>query len=214
MTRTTVGFAIGHRGKAANVQGAGRYSAAVEQLLDALESDTARVKLGASKSLRELSESSPAVVYPYFEYIFELLGHENNIIKWNAAFVVANLAKVDARRKLESVIDQFLAPICGPSMITAANTIAAAVVVARAKPRLAARISGYFLQTEWSEYQTAECRNIAIGHAIQALARIFDLIKRKQPVIVFARRQLENRRNATRKKAAAFLRKYAAVQEG
>jgi hypothetical protein len=90
-------------------------------------------------------------------------------------------------------------------LTTAANVIRGAGNIAAAKPQLADAIAREILKVEQAEYGTAECRNIAIGHAIQALDRCFDGIKRKEPVIRFVERQAGNPRNATRKKAEKFL---------
>jgi hypothetical protein len=46
------------------------------------------------------------------------------------------------------MLDDYLAPIRGPVMITAANTIKGAVIIARAKPHLAAKIAGALMRVE------------------------------------------------------------------
>ena len=92
-------------------------------------------------------------------------------------------------------------------MITAANVIQGGARIARAKPQLADRIATEVLKVSRGRYQTAECRNIAIGHAILALGEILDLLAQPEPVIGFVRRQLRNKRPATRKKAEQFLKK-------
>jgi hypothetical protein len=66
------------------------------------------------------------------------------------------------------ILEEYLAPISGPQMIDAANTIQGATSIALAKPYLADRIAAAVLAVEHAQYQRAECRNIAIGHAIRA----------------------------------------------
>jgi hypothetical protein len=56
--------------------------ALVPRLLEALEERKARVKYGAEKVLREVSERRPDLLYPYFADFVRLLDVENSFIKW------------------------------------------------------------------------------------------------------------------------------------
>ena len=66
------------------------------------------------------------------------------------------------------------------------------------------------LKVEQASYRTPECRNVAIGHAIQSFDRLFGQVKQKRPVLAFVTRQLDNPRPATRKKAEKFLKRWTA----
>ena len=47
-----------------------------------------------------------------------------------------------------------------------------------------------------------------MGHAIESLAGFFAQLQQPQPVVDFVRRQLDNPRNAVKKKAAKFLKRF------
>jgi hypothetical protein len=174
----------------------------IDELIAALASKQARIKLEASKALRALSSESPLLVYPHFDFFAAMLGHPNNILKWNAMLTLANLASVDSEGKLDLILDAYLAPIQGPVMITAANAIRGAAQIAAAKPHLAPKIARKILRIEHARFATPECRNVAIGHALRALATL-----PKTPATrAFARRHLANPRLATAAKAARLLR--------
>src|SRR6266496_1476702 len=96
------------------------------------------------------------------------------------------------------------APIHVPVMITAANAMRSATAFALAHPSLALGVSRTILKVEKADYQTAECRNVVLGHAHQMLDRLMPLLEDKEPVVQFARRQLHNSRPATRKRAETF----------
>jgi hypothetical protein len=98
----------------------------------------------------------------------------------------------------------------GREMIGAANAIVAAANIALAKPHLADRIVKEILKVERASYQRPECRNVAIGHAIKSFDRCFRHVGNKRPVLAFVKRQLENPRPATRRKAERFLKRWAA----
>jgi len=177
-----------------------------------LDAPAARVKYGCLKDLRRLSEEAPQLVYADFEKFVRLLDHPNSIFRWNAAHILANLARVDRSRKLAPLVGRFLKPIRGPQMIAAANVIQAAAVIAAAQPRLADKLAAGILTVGRAKYETEECRNVAIGHAIQSLDRFFESIPRQRAVLGFVRRQLDNPRPATRRKAEKFLKKWVAVE--
>ncbi|HTP33099.1 MAG TPA: hypothetical protein VMJ75_13065 [Candidatus Acidoferrales bacterium] len=178
----------------------------MRDLLEALGSTQARTRLRASKALREFSRREPAAVYPYFDVFAGLLGHENNILKWNAIRTLAHLAPVDREGKLDCLLDAYLAPIRGPVMITAANTIQGAALIAGAKPQLADRIAKRILGVEKAKYATPECRNVAIGHALVALEKMAALVPDTGSIRAFAARQMRNSRAATARKAERALR--------
>ncbi len=172
-----------------------------------LEAPAARVKFGCLKDLRRLSQEAPHVLYPDFDKFIRLLDHPNSIFRWNAAHILANLAGVDRSHKLARLLARFLKPIRGPQMIGAANVIQAAAVIAAAQPRLADKLAAGILAVGRAKYETEECRNVAIGHAIQSLARFPESTRCQGAVVNFVRRQLHNPRPATRSKAEKFLKR-------
>ncbi len=176
-------------------------------VIEGLNAEAARVRFGCAKVLRILSAERPDLLYPHFDFFVRLLDSENKIFQWEAAFVLSHLARVDVEDRFARVFGKYFSPISGPVMITAANVIQGGARIARAKPHLADRIGVEILKVSRARYQTVECRNVAIGHAILALGEFFDLIRKPAPVIQFVRRQINNSRPATRKKAEQFLKR-------
>ena len=85
--------------------------------------------------------------------------------------LIGCLAAVDRRGAVTRILDRYLAPLRGPDLITAANVIAGAARIATAKPRLADRIAKALLGVSRARYATPECRNVALGAAIEDLPR-------------------------------------------
>jgi len=178
----------------------------LEKVMEGLGSEKARVKFGCAKALRLLGETRPDLLYPRFESFVRLLDHPNKIFQWEAAGVLSQLARVDAEDKFTAIFDKYFAPIRGPVMITAANVIRGGARIAAAKPHLADLIAAEVLKVDRARYQSPECRNVAIGHAIVALGDFFELLQHPAPALRFVRRQIKNARPATRKKAEQFLK--------
>jgi hypothetical protein len=176
------------------------------EIFGGLSEDKPRVKYGCAKALRLISEQRPERLYPHWDFFVRLLGHENKILQWDAAFVLSHLARVDTKDKLAAIFKKYFSPIPGPVMITAANAIQGGARIAQAKPHLADRIAAEVLKVGKARYRTRECRNVAIGHAILALNDILHLLRRPAPIVRFVRRQIRNPRTATRKKAEQFLK--------
>ena len=127
-------------------------------------------------------------------------------MQWNATLTLANLARVDREAKIEGILDRYLDLISGPNMITAANAMRGAAIIGVAKPHLVTRIVARIMRVERAEYAKPECRNVAIGHALRALAELVGLLPNRRPVRLFAARQLGNPRAATSTKARQFLK--------
>jgi hypothetical protein len=183
----------------------------IEALISATNSGAAPMRFGSSKALALVAAEAPALIYPHFEFFAALLDSPSSILRWNAARVLASLAPVDRENKLDPLLEKYLSPIDGRQMIGAANVIRWSAEIALAKPALADRIARAILRVGGATYATDECRNVAIGHAILAFERFYDLIADQPAVLAFVQAQTHNSRAATRSKALKFCGKHASV---
>jgi len=159
--------------------------------------------------LLRVSEQDPDLLYSRFDFFARLMEGEVRILRWNSSRILGHLARADREGRIEKLLDRYLAPITGNEMIAAANTIQGAADIALAKPHLADRVAKEIIKVSRARYATPECRNVAAGHAIQALDRFFEHLQDTKPVLRFVESQLENPRPATRKKAEKFCKKWA-----
>ena len=188
-------------------------AAQISTVINALKSETSARKFAYEKVLRLVSERRPDLVYPYFDFFCSLLDHENNFLKWGAILTVANLTAADDQNKFEAIFSKFFAPIQGPTMVTAANIIGSSVTIARAKPALTDAIQREILKVEKAKFLlkgkvSPECRNVAIGHAIDSFDKLYDRMAGKAEVVRFVKRQLGNSRQQVVRKAEQFLRRH------
>jgi hypothetical protein len=182
--------------------------ALITEVINSLSSKKASVKYGCGKVLRVMSEKHPKALYPHIDTFIKLLDSDNNIMKWEGIHVIGNLACVDKDKKIDAILTRYLKPIEGPVMITAANVIGGAAMIAVAKPYLAERIAKALIKVEHATYDTDECRNVALGQVLDAFELFFDKIKNKQPVIDLVTKQLDNPRNSVRKRSEKLLKKW------
>jgi hypothetical protein len=182
-----------------------RNQALIEGVLAGVGAKRGAVRLGSSKALRILSERVPELLYPHFDFFVTLLDSDNRILQWNATLTLANLARVDRKRRIEAILDRYLKFITGTNMISAANAMRGAAIIGVAKPHLVKRIAQRIMRVERAKYATPECRNVAMGHALAALGVLADLLPDQRAARLFAARQLGNPRAATSAKARKFL---------
>jgi hypothetical protein len=184
----------------------------ISGLIYGLSSEDKRVKYRSAKVLKMLSEEYPKMLKEHIDFFIKLLETENTIIKWNTILILGNLAKVDAENKINKILVTFYRLLNAGVMITANNTIISLGKIAEAKQELRGNITLELLNIEKYQYDTKECNNIAVGQVIMAISSYFPLLTiYKEEVIQFVKRQLGNTRNATRKKAENFLKKYSTI---
>lgn len=187
---------------------------AIGELVEAIQAEKGTARYNYEKVLRLVSEREPELVYPWFGAFVALLDCDNSFLKWGAIMTVANLVAVDIENRFEPVFRKYYAPIKGPAMVTAANIIGSSARIALARPDLTQRIAREILKVEKATYErhgspSPECRNVAMGHAIDAFDRFFDQIEDRDTVLKFVRRQTANTRKPVAKRAEKFLRRHA-----
>ena len=157
----------------------------IPEIIEGLNAKKARTKYGCARILRLLSEKKPEILYPRFDFFVGLLDSENTFLKWDAIHILGNLATDDSEGKFEKILDKYLAPIGGPALITAANVIGGAAKIALAKPALTGRITRELLKVGKAQYQTDECRNVALGQTIDSFDHFFHQIEAKGQIFLF-----------------------------
>ncbi len=177
------------------------------ELLTGIYSTNSRIKFESAKVLRMISGRNPEMLYSRMDFFVNLLDNENNILKWNAMDIIANLTRVDSQNEFNKLFKKFFGYLYEGSLITAGHVVDNSGKIALSKPELQDEITKELLKVEKIPLPTEECRNILIGKTIKAFQVYYDKIKDKNEVISFVKRQLNNPRNATKAKAEKFLKK-------
>lgn len=177
-------------------------------LLQGFDSDKTPLKFTSARILVAVSTQYPNIIYPYFTFFRKQLCNPNNILKWNAMGVLAQLTKVDRRKKFDALFKQYFGMLSEGSIIAASTVVKNVPVIVKNKPYLERKITQAILNIDALPLPTAECRNIVKGHVIMALDQYFPLVKQKAKVLKFIKKEVKNKRAATRKKAEDFLKKW------
>jgi len=183
-----------------------RSPALLEQVVVGLSSDTATVRFNSSKVLVAAARETPECLEPQIGAILKMLDSGNRFLKSAAIRILGLLAPVDSRGRITRSLDKILEPIPGPDLVVAVNAIEGAGLIAEAKPRITDRVVGRLLAVARGQFKTTECRNIAMGRAVDALAPLYPVSARKTAIEKFVRGISHNRRKSTRDRVERFLR--------
>ncbi|MDA3911192.1 MAG: hypothetical protein PF448_07540 [Bacteroidales bacterium] len=176
-------------------------------IFQAVDSKTKGLKNASIKTLKIISEKNPMVLYDKFDFFLNLLDSTDKILKWNATFIIGNIAEVDKEEKMDEAIGKLIYQLYDDVMITVANTVGSIWRIAKFKPQLEQRITSNLLKADLTE-RNEECQRIIAGKTILAFGNYFDKISDKSGVMEYAKRHLNSKRNATKSKADEFIRKY------
>jgi hypothetical protein len=183
----------------------------IGELLPYLHQDDKILKNAVIKTFTVISEKSPETLYPYFPVFSELMFDHDQIIKWNAIDIIANLASVDEKGYFdESMVQRFLNLLEDESMITAAHSVDNLWKIAKWVKWAHLPITNQLLKIDKIK-RNPECSRILTGKAIQTFSKILPEIQDKNKIFVFVEKQLQNPRAATAKKAQLFMKKHLKI---
>jgi hypothetical protein len=179
------------------------------ELLKGTESNDVQVKYKSAKVMRFISENNPKILYPHWSRFERRLSSENTFLRSDAMFVIANLTVVDKKNRFEKIFDKCYKQIDDPSMIPAANLVGISGKIALAKPDLQTRIVNMLIAIDKTNH-SPECKNIIKGKAIESFSLFFEKTSyiNQKKIMEFVKSEMKNSRNATKKKAEKFLRKW------
>lgn len=179
----------------------------LSEVFKGISSDKPPIKYKSLKALAHLSEKHPRVLYPKWNYFVELLSNENTFLRAIAANVIANLTVVDSKKKFEKIFDLYYNLLDDRSMINAANLAGNSGKIAVAKPHLQDKITNRLMDID-KTHHSPECKNIIKGKVILSFDMYIGEYGNKKKILDFVKKELKNRRSATRKKADRFLKKW------
>ena len=178
----------------------------LRQVLEGAVSDNKKIKNASAKCLREVIRINPEKLYAEYNFFVKLIDGDDTILKWNAIEVLSNLTDVDTENKFSrKTLNKYISLLPDESMVTAANTITALGKVALNKPQFRKKITYELVKVDALPH-SAECRNILAGKAIVAFGLYINELKDKEEINLFAKKNLKNKRNATRMRAGKLLK--------
>lgn len=177
----------------------------IDELNHAASSDKKKLKNGSIKALKIISEKAPELTYSFIYYYDFLLDSPDQILKWNATFIIANHAAIDKKDKINSkIVSKYIDQLKDEVLITAANTASCIWKIAKYKPEFRSVITENLIKVDLIDREE-ECKSIIAGKAILSLEKYWPLIDIKEEVMEFVNRHVKSQRGGTSKKAKKFI---------
>ena len=179
----------------------------LSELLGNLRSKKETIRFNSSNALHLISQKNPGVLYPLWDFFFELIAGDNTYWKCSGIPIIANLTRVDRENKFERMFEKYFALMDDKkSFIPAAYLARSSATIVRAKPDLEARITKKLLKIDQTHHNPQR-RDLVKSDIIEAFDEYFEQAKNKTEIIEFVRNQLECDSPKTRKAAQRFLEK-------
>jgi len=175
-------------------------------LLDGILSKKEDIRFNSHEALLYISENDPAVLYPKWDYLADLLTSENHFHRYIAINLLANLVRIDGENKFERDIDRYFNNIAGKKTMVAGQAAINAGKIARAKPNLQAKITDILLKID--QIHQGKQTELMKAAAITAFDDYFDEAVDKDKIIDFVKTSLGSDSPKTRKVAKEFLEKW------
>jgi hypothetical protein len=179
----------------------------ISSLIKTLD-DRSTARFKAAKQLQLISESEPALLYPYFEVFANLLDSNSSVLLWNGIIILSHLVKVDTAKRFDALLNKYYGHLGDGKLVTAANILASSGRIARHRLDLAGRITEELLKVDVIPLPTSECREVARGHVLSSLAEYPNFWKSNPSVHDFLLRCATSHRPKVRKQAAELLREF------
>jgi hypothetical protein len=180
-------------------------------LIEGTQSLKATIRYGCGSVLMELSAKHPEKLYPYMGNFVALLDSKHRILTWNALGAIANLTAADAEGKFDALFELYYGFLGSEYMITVANVVAFSATIIPNKPYLADRIQAELLKVQnlqTTPHLTEECKLVIAQQTIETFNTLMHYSQNKAPLIEFAQKHQNSPRNALKKEALKFIKKW------
>lgn len=173
-------------------------------LLNDILSTREKVRYRSFQALLHMSETEPKALYPTWDFFVGLLTGDHPSRKYIAIHILARLTAVDRGRRFEKIFDEFYSLLEDPSVIPAAHVAGHSGMIALAKPHLQTRITNALLSIEETRHPPHR-KELVKAYAMRSFGEYIARVKRRRPILEFARRQTKSESPSARKVARQIL---------
>lgn len=157
------------------------------------------------KTILDISEKNPQVLYPKWGFFEDMLDMENSYFKTEAVHIIANLTKVDEEKRFEKIFDKYFALLNGDSVMLSGHLAKNAGKIARYKPFMEKQITDIMLGID-EQMRDVERRDLIKSYIIEAFTEYYENSGSREKIVGFVQKQLGSKSQKTKKLAKAFLK--------
>jgi hypothetical protein len=164
------------------------------------------IRFNSHKVLLILSERTPEILYPNWDFFANLLKSSNNFQIVIGIQLLANLARVDNQAKFEGLFDEYCGLLDAKSVMTASHLALNLGKIAKAKPNLREKVTKRLLNIDKTHHEPQR-KDLIKASVIESFNEYFDMVENKTEIINFVKSQLKSQSQKARKMAETFLKK-------
>lgn len=179
----------------------------ISDVLNRVNSENSEIIYNSNAlALRFLSDWKPEMIYPHWDFFVDMIRKDNNYLKMNGIYTIANLTKVDKEEKFEKIFDEFYKLLDCESLMIANHLAGLSGTIAKAKPDMQNNITKNLLKIDETHFDPQR-KDLIKGYAIEAFNEYFDEIENRNDIIEFVKKLTKSKSSTTSKKAKGFLKK-------
>lgn len=182
-------------------------------LFELITKEKSAAKYLCEKTVRFLSETEPALLFPYIEQMAEQLNSDNNFIKWGFLLSIPNLLALDTDGEWSGIEAQYLSYLDTDELPAFGNVVSNLPKLLKVRPELERAVLPKLLAVDSHTFChkgefSPECRNVAAGHVLDCFFALYETSSYQKEMLAFAADHLENPRSGVRSKAKKLLKQH------
>jgi len=184
-------------------------SEAIKMVIDGLTFPVETYRYNCNRVIVKVAETAPQDVYPYWDYLGELLDSSNTYHRCSAINVLPHLIPADGGSKFDRIFDKLFSRLDDESVIPPCYVARNCPTIASHRPELVQRIVGELLAIDTTHHKPGR-KDLIKADIILALDQMYDRVENQPEVLRFVEAQLNCSSPKTRKAAKAFLERHGA----
>lgn len=154
------------------------------------------------------SREEPALFYPYWDVITELLHHKNSYHRDFALEILSNLAKVDHEDRFSEIEKDYFDRINDEKFMTGNCCLKNMLKIYRHKPEYREEIIDILLDIDHRCDYTEKQKGLLKADILEIFEQVYDGIPRRDEIESFIKAEVNSISLKSRKKAKALIKKY------
>jgi hypothetical protein len=187
--------------------------ALMSALLDEIapQSRNSKRRYNSLRVLKKLGETSPASLYPRWDYLEALLRSSNEPSRYIAVEILPLLAGVDREAKWDRILEDYISLTRAPNLPLAGHAVLGLGPLAGARPEYRERITAALLSLDRARIK--EGRKVLLkAYAIESLDMYCGDAGANEAILSFVKAQLKSKSPKGRKAAELFLKKHGKMR--
>lgn len=181
------------------------------QLIDLESTEPSAIKFTAEKAVRNLSENNPELFVGLEDKVFSLLKNENTFIRLGNIITCSNLAPIGTEKMYKLYKESYIPFLYSKNVAEFGNAVKGIPKIMSSFPLLEKELIDPLFEADQRVFihkgkPSPECSNVAAGKVIDVFAKISNNSLYREEMLDFAKRNLNNTRNSTKRKAEKLIK--------